>query len=133
MIIRYPYLLLAAAIAMASLPEWSAAETIFRNASAGKAQWMDDYYGWDNRCNSIVYDIDVVQAPAHGKVAPRPKQGRIPANAKIGSSGSCAGKPFKGWSIFYTARAGYHGNDAFRVRMRVGGTSKYFDYRVNVR
>jgi len=111
----------------------SADEIIARSAVAGQAQWMDDYYGWTDNCKPLVYDIDVVEPPANGRVSPKSKSGAIPATAKIGSSGSCAGKPYKGWSLFYTAKAGYKGSDSFRVRMRVGNQSKFFLYRIAVR
>ncbi len=124
-------ILSAALVAAATVGPAYADEVLVRSAVAGKAEWMDDYYGWSNDCKPIVYDIDVVDPPRNGKVAPKPKVGTIPP-AKIGSARGCIGKPFKGWSIFYTPARGYRGSDQFRVRMRVGNQSKFFTYRINV-
>ncbi|MEC9343137.1 MAG: hypothetical protein VYD64_04750 [Pseudomonadota bacterium] len=109
-----------------------AAAAEFRKAQSGRAAWMDDYYGWDNRCRPKIVNIDVVREPAHGKISPRPKSGRIP-RPKIGSATQCVGKPLKGWSVYYTSRRGYRGVDNFTIRMSIGGTSKLFNYRVTVR
>ncbi|MCB1462413.1 MAG: hypothetical protein KDJ90_08295 [Nitratireductor sp.] len=105
----------------------------FRNAGSGKTTWMDDYYGWGNDCRPKVVNIDIVRKPAHGKISPRPKSGKIP-RPKISSGGDhCVGRPLKGWSVFYTSQRGYRGTDSFTVRMSIGGSSKLFNYTVNVR
>ena len=59
--------------------------------------------------------------------------GTITADAKVGTSGACAGKPTKVLEVYYKPEKGFHGSDNFTVNMSFGGSgSKAFYYSVNV-
>ena len=104
----------------------------FKSAKSGRYQKIDAYYGWNNDCSHKLIDVQIVQKPKNGSVEPRVVTERIRSDAAIGTSGKCAGKRTKAVAVYYKSKSGYRGIDSFRVRMSVGGQSKYFNYTVRV-
>ena len=109
------------------------AQTIYKTTPAGQSSKIDHYMGWNDDCSFKSLSIDVIAKPAHGAITSRIANGTITADAKVGTSGACAGKPTKVLEIYYKPEKGFHGSDNFTVNMSFGGSgSKAFYYSVNV-
>jgi hypothetical protein len=110
------------------------AQVISKTVPSGVKTKIDHYTGWNDDCSFKSLDIQVTTPPAHGEIASRIANGVIPSDAKIGSSGVCAGKPTKVLEVYYKSARGYKGPDSFTVDMSFGGSSaKDFSYSVDVR
>lgn len=109
------------------------AQTIYKTTPAGQSSKIDHYMGWNDDCSFKSLSIDVIAKPAHGAITSRIANGTITADAKVGTSGACAGKPTKVLEVYYKPEKGFHGSDTFTVNMSFGGSgSKAFYYSVNV-
>lgn len=109
------------------------AETLSRSALSGQTTKLDHYTGWKDDCSFLEIAVNVLTKPAHGEVSHRIANGVIPADAKLGSSGPCAGKPTKVLELYYRPTKGFHGADALTVEMTDGSQrSTTFTYQINV-
>jgi hypothetical protein len=121
------------ALLVSAIPVAAKTVNYSRTATSGKSQWIDAYFGWADDCSFMTIDVDVVDSPAHGSVSPRIENRKI-TSAQVGSTGACLGKPTKAVAVYYKSKAGYRGQDAFTVRMKVGTQAPvFFVYRVTVR
>ena len=125
---------IAATIACAALAATAvAAETLAKTVPAGQTTKLDHYTGWKDDCSFLEIAVNVLSKPAHGEVSHRIAKGVIPANAKLGSSGSCAGKPTEVLELYYRPAKGFHGSDSLTVEMTNGGqSSTTFTYDITV-
>jgi len=98
----------------------AAAETLSKTVPSGQTTKIDHYTGWKDDCSFLEIAVNVLAKPAHGEVSHRIANGVIPANAKLGSSGSCAGKPTKVLELYYRPAKGFHGADSLTVEMTDG-------------
>jgi hypothetical protein len=109
------------------------AETLSRSAPSGQTTKIDHYTGWKDDCSFLEIAVNVLTKPAHGEVSHRIANSVIPASAKLGSSGSCAGKPTKVLELYYRPANGFHGSDALTVEMTDGfHRSTTFTYEISV-
>jgi hypothetical protein len=109
------------------------AETLSRSAPSGRTTKLDHYTGWKDDCSFLEIAVNVLTKPAHGEVSHRIASGIIPADAKLGSSGSCAGKPTKVLELYYRPAKGFRGADTLTVEMTDGFQhSTTFTYEISV-
>jgi hypothetical protein len=109
------------------------AETLSRSAPSGQTTKIDHYTGWKDDCSFLEIAVNVLTKPAHGDVSHHIASSVIPANAKLGSSGSCAGKPTKVLELYYRPAKGFHGSDTLTVEMTDGFQhSTTFTYEISV-
>ncbi len=109
------------------------AETLSKTVPAGQTTKLDHYTGWNDDCSFLEIAVNVLAKPAHGEVSHRIANGVIPANAKLGSAGSCAGKPTKVLELYYRPAKGFHGADTLTVEMTNGAQrSTTFTYEITV-
>lgn len=109
------------------------AETISKSVPAGQTTKIDHYTGWKDDCSFLEIAVNVLAKPAHGEVTHHIANGVVPANAKLGSSGSCAGKPTKVLELYYRPAKGFHGADSLSVEMTDGfQRSTTFTYEITV-
>jgi hypothetical protein len=109
------------------------AETLSKSVPADRTTKLDHYTGWKDDCSFLEIAVNVLTKPAHGDVSSHIANGVIPANAKLGSSGSCAGKPTKVLELYYRPAKGFHGADSLTVEMTNGSqSSTTFTYQISV-
>jgi hypothetical protein len=109
------------------------AESIEKSVPGDRSTKIDHYTGWNDDCSFKEISVDVIANPSHGTVTHHIANGRIPAEAKIGSSGACAGKPTQVLELFYRPTRGFRGVDGFSVNLRVGSSPAHvFEYRLTV-
>ena len=109
------------------------AETIEKSVPGDRSTKIDHYTGWNDDCSFKEIWVGVTASPSHGTVTHHIANGRITAEAKIGSSGTCAGKPTKVLELFYRPTRVFRGADGFTVNLRVDGSPAHvFDYRLTV-
>lgn len=76
--------------------------------------------GFGENCESLAAPtITVTQPPAKGSVSFEPGQ---ETTINTSASGTCIGQRVLGTGIYYTARAGETGQDAFTVEASLGGS-----------
>ena len=111
----------------------ASAGDLSRSVPAGQTTKLDHYTGWKDDCSFLEIAVTVLTKPAHGEVSHRIANGVIPADAKLGASGSCAGKPTKVLELYYRPARGFHGADRLSVEMTDGSTrSTTFTYEIDV-
>jgi hypothetical protein len=109
------------------------AETLSKSVPSGQTTKLDHYTGWNDDCSFLEIAVNVLTKPAHGVVSHRIASGVIPAEAKLGSSGGCAGKPTKVLELYYRSTKGFHGADTLTVEMTNGSQrSTTFTYEISV-
>jgi hypothetical protein len=130
---RNPTILAACALAALTGVEAALAQTIAKTVPPNRLSKIDHYTGWNDDCSFKQIKVDAPAKPAHGAYSVGIANGRIPADAKIGSSGACAGRPTKVLELYYKPDRGYHGPDSLSVNMSVGGSVPVtFYYEITV-
>jgi hypothetical protein len=133
---RSPAIVAACALApLAALAggEAAIAQTISKSIPPNRSSKLDHYTGWNDDCSFKEIRVDPMSKPAHGSYSVVITNGVIPADAKIGASGVCAGRPTKVLELYYRPDRGYHGLDSLTVNMSVGGSAPVtFTYAINV-
>jgi hypothetical protein len=130
---RNPAIVAACALAALAGGEAAIAQTITKSIPPNRSSKLDHYTGWNDDCSFKQIRVDAMSKPAHGSYSVGIANGVIPADAKIGSSGACSGRPTKVLELYYRPDRGYHGPDSLTVNMSVGGSAPVtFIYAINV-
>ncbi len=89
------------------------------------------FAGVDEACQSLpAPELKITRAPAKGEVTFKPGQ---PTTIALSAGGTCKDVAVTGTGVYYTARAGTSGDDAFAVSARLaGGETMMRDFEVKI-
>lgn len=89
------------------------------------------FAGVDEACRSLpAPELKITRAPAKGEVTFKPGQ---PTTIALSAGGTCKDVAVTGTGVYYTARAGTSGDDAFAVSARLaGGETMMRDFEVKI-
>ena len=91
------------------------AEVRTRVVKAGQTSTITVHNSWDPKdCSPAVGIVKVLTKPQHGKLSNR-QISMIIKGSRLGSVGSCLGKPTKGFEVLYTPASGFRGTDTFSI------------------
>ena len=109
----------------------SLAEAKTYKAKSGKSTRIQGFTSWNSDCSYKPVRLEVTRQPKHGKVVPRLEVARI--GTILNGTSKCKGRKINKVFLYYTSKRGYKGKDAFRIRVRFGGTPQNFSYTINVK
>jgi|GEM_PF-2313749 len=98
-------------------------EALARRTAPGREVLVRGFAEFDGDCKlNHVQTIQVVEAPAHGRVVQRP--GVVTVGENWVGSKSCAGTKLDGVQVFYIPQEGFTGSDRFAMAV------EYLSHRV---